>query len=192
MTLIEWWKLGQSAYSRSDLRHIESVRPPHRRANTLPDPALINPALPNPRIIAADPVSLFTDEDNLKYPLHQYTAEAYKARTSLTCSSWSFRDIAEGALLSALKTTKRAVAANDTEATQEAENTTTTEGTEGREGLHAEYFKVEATDDTETDHIAPIEMTICSFALHLIDSPSELFALLWELRLAHIISCSLC
>jgi hypothetical protein len=32
-------------------------------------------------------------------------------------------------------------------------------------------------------------MTVCSFALHLIESPSELFALLWELRcVAHIIS----
>lgn len=29
-----------------------------------------------------------------------------------------------------------------------------------------------------------LEMTICSFALHLIESPSELFALLWELRYA--------
>lgn len=26
-----------------------------------------------------------------------------------------------------------------------------------------------------------VEMVICSFALHLIDTPSELFALLWEL-----------
>lgn len=27
-----------------------------------------------------------------------------------------------------------------------------------------------------------VEMVICSFALHLIEKPSELFALLWELR----------
>lgn len=27
-----------------------------------------------------------------------------------------------------------------------------------------------------------LEMTICSFALHLIESQSELFSLLWELR----------
>lgn len=40
---------------------------------------------------------------------------------------------------------------------------------------------------TELDTILPasedakIEMTVCSFALHLIESNSELFALLWEL-----------
>jgi hypothetical protein len=28
-----------------------------------------------------------------------------------------------------------------------------------------------------------IEMVICSFALHLVESPSELFSLLWELSL---------
>lgn len=27
-----------------------------------------------------------------------------------------------------------------------------------------------------------IEMVVCSFALHLVEKPSELFALLWELR----------
>ena len=31
-----------------------------------------------------------------------------------------------------------------------------------------------------------LEMTICSFALHLIESQSELFSLLWELRCAYL------
>jgi len=28
---------------------------------------------------------------------------------------------------------------------------------------------------------SPLEMTVCSFALHLIETPSEIFSLLWEL-----------
>ena len=32
------------------------------------------------------------------------------------------------------------------------------------------------------DELQVIEMVICSFALHLVEKPSELFALLWELR----------
>lgn len=42
--------------------------------------------------------------------------------------------------------------------------------------------------DTQPDDASPpddktecIDMVICSFALHLIETPSELFALLWEL-----------
>jgi len=39
------------------------------------------------------------------------------------------------------------------------------------------------TADTlsESSNVPLIDMVICSFALHLIESPSELFALLWEL-----------
>ncbi|KAG8992512.1 hypothetical protein FRB90_000981, partial [Tulasnella sp. 427] len=44
----------------------------------------------------------------------------------------------------------------------------------------------EPTDDSdeqkeERDTTQKFDMVICSFALHLVDSPSQLFALLWEL-----------
>lgn len=38
------------------------------------------------------------------------------------------------------------------------------------------------TPDEAPDKVVTLEMTICSFALHLVESQSELFSLLWELR----------
>lgn len=88
--------------------------------------------------------------------MDKFTAEAFKARTSLNCHALSFEDIANGSLTTLL--------------------------VEKATGLQGQ---------ASTDHPQPedeearkiVEMTICSFALHLIESPSELFALLWQLRL---------
>lgn len=69
----------------------------------------------------------------------------------MTCSPLSFKDIAEGALPSISKPAS-SKAANENEDLA-----------------------------SDTDSPPKIETVICSFALHLIESPSELFSLLWEL-----------
>ncbi|THH31186.1 hypothetical protein EUX98_g3011 [Antrodiella citrinella] len=87
----------------------------------------------------------------------QFTAEAFKTRTTLSCSTWTFQDIADGALADQLKDSAPVPhPVTSEEAEQEAESDLPNQA---------------------------VEMTICSFALHLIDSPSELFALLWEISL---------
>ena len=85
--------------------------------------------------------------------MDKFTAEAFKARTSLNCHALSFEDIANGSLTALLSPDLQGQALTD----------------------HPQ------PEDEEARKI--VEMTICSFALHLIESPSELFALLWQLRL---------
>ncbi|KDQ25350.1 hypothetical protein PLEOSDRAFT_1045510 [Pleurotus ostreatus PC15] len=85
-----------------------------------------------------------------------YTSEAYRLRTSRLCSSLSFREIAEGAV--------PPIAAASNEISSPSPVTTT-----------------DAEPHSSAVEKRPIDMVFCSFALHLIEDPSELFALLWEL-----------
>lgn len=48
-------------------------------------------------------------------------------------------------------------------------------------GLVRKLISQEDNEQTECQHI--IEMVVCSFALHLLEDASGLFALLWELSL---------
>ncbi|KAI0319364.1 hypothetical protein OF83DRAFT_1275655 [Amylostereum chailletii] len=87
-----------------------------------------------------------------------YTAEAYQSRVSLPCSPLSFRDVAGGALPNTLCTLPLP-------------------SSDYREGF--------SRPDSQATHAntppESIDIVLCSFALHLVESPSELFALLWEL-----------
>ncbi|KAK7682420.1 hypothetical protein QCA50_014625 [Cerrena zonata] len=83
-----------------------------------------------------------------------YTSEAFEIRTKLKCAPLSFRDIAEGGLPS-----RKPI--RDPESSATEPTLTETSETTLQPGI--------------------IEMTFCSFALHLVENPSELFALLWEL-----------
>jgi len=86
-----------------------------------------------------------------------YTATAYQDRTSLTCATLSFTDISEGALPPfAFKTSSVA--------------------------QHHGPQEPESSDKSQPPQCI-IEMVICSFALHLVESTSLLFSLLWELSL---------
>lgn len=86
------------------------------------------------------------------YAADPYTAEALQSRTGLyNCSTLSFKDVAEGSLPTVALSTVSTSTPNDT----------TTDA-------------IETVDST-------LEMTLCSFALHLVESQSELFSLLWEL-----------
>ncbi|KAF8967080.1 hypothetical protein BDZ97DRAFT_564572 [Flammula alnicola] len=84
-----------------------------------------------------------------------FTAAAYKDRTSYPSSDLSFEAIAEGSLPS--------VSVNIAD------------------GSVRDITIADANEETEAQHL--IEMIICSFALHLIENPSSLFALLWQLSL---------
>ncbi|KAF8195500.1 hypothetical protein BJ912DRAFT_144402 [Pholiota molesta] len=87
-----------------------------------------------------------------------FTAAAYKERTNYHCSELSFESIAEGLMpatcVNIVDGSIRDVASSQSN---------------------------ETTEDVERPH--QVEMVICSFALHLIENPSALFALLWQLSL---------
>ncbi|KAF8158249.1 hypothetical protein B0H34DRAFT_656803 [Crassisporium funariophilum] len=84
-----------------------------------------------------------------------FTAAAYQDRTTYPCAELSFAAIAEGSLPS----TSINIANGE---------------------VH-EILPQEDNKEEEADR--SIEMVVCSFALHLIENPSDLFALLWELSL---------
>ncbi|TFY82329.1 hypothetical protein EWM64_g1681 [Hericium alpestre] len=120
-------------------------------ASSIP-PSNERPSLPQRKTQLATPSNF---DPNTSRPhvmaADPYTAEAFRARLSASCASLSFRDIAEGALP---ETRFRLPLV----------------------GMIPEDLPPEVSDSSEV-----AEMIICSFALHLIDNPSELFALLWEL-----------
>ncbi|KAH7885102.1 hypothetical protein F5I97DRAFT_1811310 [Phlebopus sp. FC_14] len=90
-----------------------------------------------------------------------YTVEAYVERTTLPCEPLSFREISEGALPSPTSLGL----------------TTTGQTTDGEPDQLTPSAR--EVDDAATPK--EMDMAVCSFALHLIEFPSELFALLWEL-----------
>ncbi|KIK78744.1 hypothetical protein PAXRUDRAFT_163153 [Paxillus rubicundulus Ve08.2h10] len=82
-----------------------------------------------------------------------YTEAAYMERTMLPCAPLSFREISEGAL--PLKVSSAS-------------------SIDGGRGAGTPV-------GADPSAMCNIDMVVCSFALHLIESSSELFALLWEL-----------
>ncbi|KAF9267578.1 hypothetical protein L218DRAFT_855519 [Marasmius fiardii PR-910] len=144
IVFIEWCITGrrkhQAALSQSgngDEDGTKSTPLPARRRKQ-PEVPTLGPQFPDPKICAADP----------------YTSTAFVERTSLPCSSLSFRDISEGALPETETVSRIFLSQSESE-----ESSSTIPETEGPK----------------------IEMVVCSFALHLVENPSELFSLLWEL-----------
>ncbi|KAH8104502.1 hypothetical protein BXZ70DRAFT_590715 [Cristinia sonorae] len=84
IAFMEWWKLGKVAGTSQPRDN--SVTSAPRKKSTVPDPPRLEAYLPTPQILAADP----------------FTAEAFKARTSLNCSTFSFQEIADGSLAALL------------------------------------------------------------------------------------------
>ncbi|KAF9485874.1 hypothetical protein BDN70DRAFT_823189 [Pholiota conissans] len=87
-----------------------------------------------------------------------FTAAAYQERTSYHCSALSFEAIAEGAVPS---TSVNIVDGSICDVLQTGD----------------------APEDTERPYPYLVEVVVCSFALHLVENPSALFALLWQLSL---------
>lgn len=94
----------------------------------------------------------------LQFYIIKFTAAAYKNRTSYPCADLSFGAIAEGFLPST--------------SINIVDNTL-------RDDVLSEDESAEAIANREDLRL--IEMVVCSFALHLIEDPSSLFALLWRL-----------
>lgn len=158
---MEWWSLSKSAYAAT--QGIERTALPSRK--NLPVSKL-PPDTPTPEILAADPVSsILLMRLNYTNNSLQYTSEAFETRTKLKCSSLSFRDIAEGSL-----PTRKPFGLTE----------------DGSNQPVLESLTVESLEHNSQSRI--IEMTFCSFALHLVETPSELFALLWELRFISVSS----
>lgn len=83
-----------------------------------------------------------------------FTVEAYKERTSYPCAKLSFEAIAEGHL----PTISINIATGSLQ-------------------------EITVPDQNEAENQYLIDTVVCSFALHLIESPSGLFSLLWQLSL---------
>jgi hypothetical protein len=99
----------------------------------------------------------------------QFTAEAYTTRTGRPCSALSFQDIASGSLPESLVASRPL----HPEPEPEQERGTPGQGPTGADG----------DEDMEPDP-APfpiMDIVICSFALHLLEDSSQLWALLSEL-----------
>lgn len=138
----EWWKAGKRIYAESsgskETPFIDSqpaTVPLRRKPQTVS--VSLGPEFPPPRVAAADP----------------FTSVAYKDRTSLECSSLSFKEIAEGHFPNIYSDISKVPIQVDN----------IPENAEGQQSRRS------------------VEMVICSFALHLVENPSELFSLLWEL-----------
>lgn len=82
-----------------------------------------------------------------------FTSPAYEARVKRKCATLSFQDIANGSIPDCFSTLGDDIIRETSEAIEHGEQT------EQR----------------------PLDMIICSFALHLVETPSQLFGLLWEL-----------
>ncbi|KAF9454823.1 hypothetical protein P691DRAFT_770341 [Macrolepiota fuliginosa MF-IS2] len=125
----------------------------------------IGPDFPAPLIIAADP----------------FTSAAYQDRTSLPCASLSFNDIAEGELppfVSNLSKIKPRAPAHPQSLQDQIEEHNNTERDRDEDPLDLPD-KNEALARQEP--CTSVEMVVCSFALHLVENPSALFALLCTL-----------
>ncbi|KAI0712250.1 hypothetical protein C8Q76DRAFT_622592 [Earliella scabrosa] len=157
--VLEWWRDGRSAHSaRHDKRGQDAesdseVYAPRASRSRLPPP--IAPDMPVPCILAADP----------------YTTQAFHTRTSLYAHPLSFRDIAEGKLPEVASKPVGAPKPNNP-----------LETSPSPESSLRGYSPSQSSIGVAAD-AGVIEMVVCSFALHLIEKPSELFALLWELSL---------
>lgn len=165
LAVMEWWQDGRAEFTARQGKRkedgSESEEEDARRPVSAPlarRPPPIGPNMPVPCILAADP----------------YTDQAFHTRTQLYAYPLSFRDIAEGNLPGIASKPVGAPKSNSSSTT-----TSPSSSSHGHSSPHSHSMKSLASSDDHEDPI--IEMVICSFALHLVEKPSELFALLWEL-----------
>ncbi|GBE84868.1 Uncharacterized protein SCP_0700480 [Sparassis crispa] len=152
LAVMEWWTSGRLAYDASQAPVSNSGEP----AKIHPGGLAIAPIAQRraARVSLAPPIGTDMSKPTI-LAADPYTSEAFRSRTSLTCAPLSFRDIAEGAIPS--RSPKISVIDHENKGSN-----------------------INIESDLAPGEVL-IEMVICSFALHLIETPSELFALLWEL-----------
>ncbi|CDO76089.1 hypothetical protein BN946_scf184649.g15 [Trametes cinnabarina] len=154
IAVMEWWRAGREAHkTRQGGRDSDSDSDKRARPHSTAKARLPPPIGPDMPV----PCILAADP---------YTAQAFHTRTGLYCHPLSFRDIAEGKLPEIASKPVGAPKSNNPSQASSPESS-----------LRGHSDSVSSKTD------GPIlEMVICSFALHLVEKPSELFALLWELR----------
>lgn len=113
----------------------------------------------------------------------------------MTCASLSFREISEGAIPPVSRLLKEAseksiiqeqLFRHHQEEEEKQEEQRQEVGQQGRERESIQkgvdhHLQEQQQEQILADTVINIDIVICSFALHLIESPSELFSLLWEL-----------
>ncbi|KAI0754897.1 hypothetical protein C8Q80DRAFT_1247769 [Daedaleopsis nitida] len=154
VAVLEWWRDGRGAYNA---RHGKG------RADDDSDSEDTSrrsrSRLPPP--ISSDlPVPCILASD-------PYTTQAFHTRTTLYAHPLSFKDIAEGKLPEIASKPVGAPKGHSPDSSYTSSETS----------LRGSKSSIPHPDTNV------IEMVVCSFALHLIEKPSELFALLWELSL---------
>lgn len=165
LAFVEWCTTGKQLFHESVTSH-KPDQPLTPNPNTqllrrkgIVTPWPLGPEFPRPHISAADPVGFFIALEYALIPTRsippsQFTAEAYEERTSYPCAKLSFEAIAEGIL----PTISINIASGS-----------------------LQDITVPELDETENQYL--IDTVVCSFALHLVESPSGLFSLLWQLSL---------
>ncbi|KAF7768115.1 hypothetical protein Agabi119p4_7358 [Agaricus bisporus var. burnettii] len=136
---------------KSDMNHSSSGNLLSRKNQAYIFP--LDPDYPAPLITATDP----------------FTALAYKDRTSLHCTTLSFNDIAQGELPSFVSDLSKV----------QVQVPSVTQNDQSQD--ESESLNIRHEDPTVETPYTTIEMVVCSFALHLVDNASALFALLCTL-----------
>ena len=123
---------------------------------------------PIPYVLERVPLRAFLD------PPLQYTGPAYRERVGLTCAEISFRDVASGALPSEMSELCPGNVRDHGAARTQSTMVSAHAQDRGEPVVH---------DKTEGEVTSrpTLDMVICSFALHLVETPSQLFSLLSEL-----------
>ncbi|KAI0335824.1 hypothetical protein GY45DRAFT_1342389 [Cubamyces sp. BRFM 1775] len=152
VAVMEWWQAGREAHkSRQGEHEDDSDTDKRARPNSSAKARMPPPIAPDMPV----PCILAADP---------YTSQAFHTRTGLYCHPLSFRDIAEGKLPEIASKPVGAPKSNNSSVTPSPESSMRGHG-----------------HSPPANEAQVIEMVICSFALHLVEKPSELFALLWEL-----------
>jgi hypothetical protein len=164
IALREWWISSRMNHASQST----SLPPSELPTTSTPNPSLTEqhrlPSIRRSARNAKTPSKFAFGSDAPKLRVlatDPYTSDAYLERTGQQCHPLSFKDISEGNLASIFETSdaievSKVDKSGDTAPAEESEEATNAVDTLG-------------------------EMVICSFALHLIETPSELWALLMEL-----------
>ncbi|KIJ59464.1 hypothetical protein HYDPIDRAFT_118440 [Hydnomerulius pinastri MD-312] len=180
VAVYEWWKGGGSKpqSKKRGLTYLLAQDRDEVPSKSLQDGGGIEPSAPAAGQVPQDLRLMATDP---------YTEEAYVQRTSLPCAPLSFRDVSEGLLPPKVSTASSIGQTTDTRPTEaacvsveSAEAACVSTGSAEAASVSAESAEAGVSAESLATAME-IDMVICSFALHLIESASELFALLWEL-----------
>ncbi|GAA5987766.1 hypothetical protein JCM5350_005356 [Sporobolomyces pararoseus] len=141
--------------SASSVNPSNSSRPPVQPRPFLPPRAVVRPNRPSTTPSVPEPVISITAAD-------PFTSPAYRQRTGLPCLELSFNQVAAGELPPPSRQTSRS-------------------SESGANGGELEEDQSQKGEEGEEEGEELYDLVIVSFALHLVETSSELWALLTEL-----------